>query len=505
MTAYTQQLQPGVTEPTTFLGDSSLVGQQTSGSSTYGYYIEPRLNVSSRFFITPGFRLDGGSAGSHASYNAGGVNSTAVGSGIGGLSAFPKIDLSFVAVDQSHPKKMLTLLRPRLAFGLAGTQPAPQDKLRLFNVVGTLNLAQPNTTTQVTEVSLDGGTTFVPLVELATLGNTQLRPERSREVEGGFDAELWHGRFSVTYTQYNKTKTDAIISIPVAPTVFGTTTYDKNIGEIRNTGTELTFNAQVLQTHALSWNVGGNVSNDNNLVVRLNPGQPTICFGDASSGTCKGTRIEAGFPLFGEFEVPVVGFVDANHNGLIEPGEIIYGDSAKYVGSPEPRYQMNVYTNVSLLNGHLSVNATFAYQNGLLQNNQAALTSGSFAQLPNTPGTPPALQAAVVSATCSGIFFGVPVCGGGGPTPIGLMQVVNTFRFNDLSINYTLPHRMASWFRVPTLSMALQGSNLGLHTNYRGKDPNVNAFSTVSAGDQTADTGQIPLPRTWWLKLTMGN
>jgi hypothetical protein len=55
------------------------------------------------------------------------------------------------------------------------------------------------------------------------------------------------------------------------------------------------------------------------------------------------------------------------------------------------------------------------------------------------------------------------------------------------------------------MTLALQGSNLGLHTNYRGMDPNVNAFSTVNAGDETADLGQIPEPRTWWLKLSVGN
>ena len=55
------------------------------------------------------------------------------------------------------------------------------------------------------------------------------------------------------------------------------------------------------------------------------------------------------------------------------------------------------------------------------------------------------------------------------------------------------------------MTMALQGSNLGLHSNYRGIDPSVNAFSTVSAGDQTADKGEIPQPRTWWLKISMGN
>ena len=55
------------------------------------------------------------------------------------------------------------------------------------------------------------------------------------------------------------------------------------------------------------------------------------------------------------------------------------------------------------------------------------------------------------------------------------------------------------------MTLALQGSNLGLKSNYRGIDPSVNAFSTVSVGDQTADKGEIPQPRTWWLKLSMGN
>ena len=115
-------------------------------ASTTGVHFEPRLNFSSRFFIAPGFRLDGGSGGSHAAYSAGGVNIRARWSsgsgqgqtaGIGDLSLFPKIDFSWVAVDRQSGAPlfgMLTLLRPRLAYGLAGTQPGPADKLRLFNV-----------------------------------------------------------------------------------------------------------------------------------------------------------------------------------------------------------------------------------------------------------------------------------------------------------------------------------------------------------------------------------
>jgi hypothetical protein len=487
--AQTNQLLPGVTEPTSFptIGVNGSVlstfNQSTDASSTYGWYVEPRLNIASKFFVAPGFRLDGGSAsGTHGGFAG------------GGLSPFPKLDLSYVAVDQSHPRGVVTLLRPRVAIGFAGTQPGPADKLRLINANGA-----------GTPVLLNDST-LVPLALLSTLGNTQLRPEQSRELEGGFDAELWHGRLSMTYTQYNKTRHNAILSIPVAPSVeagdvenIQAYMIEKNIGVIRNTGTELTANARVFESRALSWNIGVSLSNDNSLVVSLNKGQQPFCF----TGTLQdgGSCVVAGYPLFSDFALPIAQFADANHDGIIESNEIRYGDSAAFVGQQEPKYQMNLTTGVTLLNGRLSVNATFAYQNGLTQNNQAGFASGALAAILNQPNTPLATQASVVAAdNCAG-----GGCGGPSGSQIGVYQTVNTFRFNNLSINYTLPKTLASWFGVPRMSIAIQGNNLGLHTNYRGKDPGVNAFSTVSAGDETEDLGQLPQPRVWWLKLTMGN
>ena len=503
--AATPSLAPGVASPTSFTtcpdGTSGCgsASQKSSGTSTYGWYIEPRLNFASRFFVAPGFRLDGGSGGSHASYSTGGFTN-------GGLSAFPKVDFSWLAVDRQGTRPLwglLTLLRPRVAFGYAGTQPGLADKLRLFNVVTSSSSANANAKDCGFLITLDGGQTAVPAVCLNSLGNTQLRPERSSELEGGFDATLWQGRLTVTYTQYNKTRHDAILSIPVSPDVWGSS-IEKNIGVIRNTGTELTMNAFVLQSRAVSWNVGANLSNDNNVVVRLNPGQPPFCLdGDLKNG---GACLKAGFPLFGLWARPITSFVDVNHDGVIEPTELRLADSAVYVGQPNPKYQFNLNTGLTLLSGRLSVNATFAYQNGLTQNNLGALYSGSFATLPNAPHTPLATQAAIVAADCGDFFLGSS-CGYLSQTAsyIGVMQTVNTFRFNDLSINYEVPRTVSSWFRVPRMTLALQGSNLGLHTNYRGKDPAVNAFSTVSAGDETADLGQIPEPRTWWLKLSLGN
>jgi hypothetical protein len=483
-TAAVRALTPGVNRPSTFpyqcvvdghLKDCSTFGQSSSATSTYGWYVEPRLNMFERFFLSPGFRLDGGSASG----------------GNAGLTGFPKIDLSYVAVNREGARPLggiLSMLRPRIAFGYAGVQPGPTDKLRLLSQCsGTLGCAQSQ------NITFDG-TTFVSAEYLNTLGNTLLRPERSSEVEGGFDMDLWQDRVQFTGTHYDKVRHDAILSIPVAPSVYGGGQQSVNIGVIRNTGTELQLTGRVFESQAFSWDLSTIWSHNANRVVRLNPGFKS----DYRNG------IVAGYPLFSRWERPIVSFADVDGNGLINQGEVRVGDSSVYVGQQDPKYLMTVNSGVTLV-GRLRIDASFAYRNGINQFN-AGLGSHDgvrgFDLTPNAPGTTLATQAAVEAL--SGNYF---VSGNGGveSTQIGLMQTVNELRWQSVSVSYVLPMRVAKVLRVPHTSVAVQGSNLWLHSNYRGKDPSVNAFSSGAKGDQVQDSGQLPQPRTWWLKFSLGN
>ena len=369
-TAHTNQLASGVTEPSSFpttrldgsLGSPSTFGQTTTSGSTYGVFLTSTIHVLGNLYLNPGFRSDGGSS---------------LGQSVG-LTALPKIDLSYVLVDQSHPRGLLTLLRPRLAVGRAETEPGPTERLRLFD--GTL----PG--------SLNGDTSYAQKVLLTTIGNTKLQPEQSNEIEGGLDMDVWQDRVSLTWTTFNKTRHNAILSIPLAPSVNGGANVNVNVGVIRETGHEATFNAQVFQSSALGWTIGGNLTKQKSVVVSLNKGQPTLDLGN-------GTRVQAGYPLFGRWAQPIAAFADANQDGIIEGNEVRLGDSAVYVGQQDPNYQLNINTGLTFLNGRLSLNATFAYENGLTQFNDGAIQSGAFALLANTPGTPLAMQAAVLEAT----------------------------------------------------------------------------------------------------------
>src|SRR6185312_14104878 len=172
------------------------------------------------------------------------------------------------------------------------------------------------------------GITQTPAVCLQSLGNTLLRPERSSELEGGFDADFWHNRLSLTVSQYNKTRHDAILSVPVAPSVYSfgdVASIQTNIGVIRNMGTEITAVATILENASVRWAMNGMLSRNTNQVVRLNKGQSTIVLNGQGINSIQ-TRVEAGYPLFAVFARPIVAYGDANHNGVIEPTEIRYAD-----------------------------------------------------------------------------------------------------------------------------------------------------------------------------------
>ena len=59
----------------------------------------------------------------------------------------------------------------------------------------------------------------VPGLTLATVGNPELRPERSSEIEGGLDLDLFDSRLSLVVTGYRKTTADALLATPLPPSI----------------------------------------------------------------------------------------------------------------------------------------------------------------------------------------------------------------------------------------------------------------------------------------------
>lgn len=424
--------------------------------STIGWYIEPSINHR-RFWLSTGLRLDGASSfGTRVK-----------------LPSFPKLSISHLISDEPFfpeaLKSVFNTLRLRAAYGHAGRQPGITDRLRLYGA--------PSSNW------IDGR--IVNSVDLSTLGNVNLKPERSREIEGGFDATLLDDRLSIGVTGYRKTTEDALLNMPVAPSVYGRgVSILENVGTIRNAGFELTLGIEPVRSERVTWQSQLHLSRNRNIVVELGPGVEPFYTSSTTSGgqVVSGVRVAPGFPLFGRWNKPILGYADANGNGRLEPHEVILGDTAVYVGGTLPEYSASLHSTVSLFRGALSVSASLQFEDGMSQRNQVASQLAPFSRGWNDPSATFAEQLAVAD-----------------PSGYTWNQTVNTLRLQSMSVRYHVPTRIAQRLGANSLNISLQGTNLGLWTNYSGVDPNVNARPF---GNDLIDTGVLPMPRTWQIRVS---
>lgn len=443
------------------------MSEASDDRSTAGAFVESVLGFADRLYLPLSLRLDAGS----------GLGATV-------RPKYPRISPSFLISDIQAFRRIpvvgrLETVRLRTAYGMSGVQPKISEKLRTYKQVASI---------------VDG--VSVMSVEINSFGNSLLRPERTSEFEGGADIEMGHGRFSVNITSYRKRTIDALVAIDVPNSVNGGGTQLRNVGTVQNTGTEITVNATLLQQRSTLWQVNIGMSRNRNKLLKL--GRDSLLGG--SSGGVR-TQFVEGYPLYGQWALPVTGFADLNGDGWITTGvtggmnEVQLGTTPVYLGAPYPGFESSLHSTLTLLRD-ISVGITFNYQHGLAQKNEMANTTSSIGlnnrRAFNDLTTPLATQAYLAVACRVGLYF--PNC-----SDIGIVQTVSTLRLNALSVGYILPRSLTSYaLGGRTVRIALQGANLGLWTNYTGKDPNVNS----SMSEVVRDAGTLPTSRVW--QMTVG-
>ncbi len=471
---YSDTLVQGIPRPSTLISGTRSGRSTTTG----GWFLEPRLNLNSRFFVNPGFRFDGsGVSGSRGGFR-------------GGLfSLFPKLNFSWIAIDREGGEPLwgvVSQLRPRFAFGIAGVQPAAEWSLR------TLQQDFGDWIPSLTDsIAPEAG------LRIRSVGNTQLGSEKTQEVEGGFDMELWDTRVTVSATGFYKMRKNAIQKLPLAASVGAASrdsisSYYANIGHVRNTGAEFSLTARVLDLPMIGWMVDVSVSKYTNTLVKLFGEKSVIDLGN-------GTRLVEGYPLFGRWSRPISGWSDPQDGTKMWYGDYVVDTAAVYMGMQTPDFEMPFRTSLTLFRGLVSVNGQFNYKAGLTQYNLGG--QDLLGNIYENPNSTYAQQANALAAACYSPM-GTSTANAIGPcTDYGFIQKVNSLRFNSVSVGYNVPRAYLKRLPVSSLSASLQGSNLGLWTNYRGKDPDVNG---TLIGDATSDSGQLPMPRAWSLQIRIG-
>jgi len=213
---------------TTFGGESFLT------NSTLGFYGQEQFAWRDRLFLTAALRVDDNSAfGSNFSW-----------------VTYPKVSGAWVMSDESWwGVRFVDALKLRAAYGETGQQPATFAALRTYSAV----------------TGGDGSSAVTP----TSIGNPDLKPERGKEVEVGFDASGLTDRVSVEFNAYRRTTEDAILAADVAPSSGFAGTRFTNIGEVRSQGIELQLRGTVLNRNNFSLDATLNLSRNMNEVVDL--------------------------------------------------------------------------------------------------------------------------------------------------------------------------------------------------------------------------------------------
>lgn len=99
-------------------------------------------------------------------------------------------------------------------------------------------------------------------------GNPDLTWEKNKILDIGLDLGFFENRLQITADYYTRTTSDLLLNLPVSRTS-GFNTVTRNVGEMKNSGVELTVNAIPVRNNNLRWDISFNTALNKNKVTKL--------------------------------------------------------------------------------------------------------------------------------------------------------------------------------------------------------------------------------------------
>ncbi len=222
---------PGAADPTLNSAAATQAFETRSKIWNAGFFLQNVFDISDRYFVTLGTRVDGNSA---------------FGKGFG-LQVYPKLSGSWILSDESFWPD-LGEFKLRAAFGQSGRAPGAFDAVRTWDPEG-----------------LAGSPAFVP----ENVGNDQVGPEVTEEIEAGFDASWLGDRLTTNFTVYRQITRDALLEVPQIPSNGFTNSQLTNVGKIRNQGVEVELGFTALDTRSWGVDIGGSLTTNHSKLLEL--------------------------------------------------------------------------------------------------------------------------------------------------------------------------------------------------------------------------------------------
>lgn len=413
--------------------------------TTAGYYLNVNAKLLNRLFFDLGFRQDAGSV----------IKTSSSG------SRYPKLASSWLVSDEGFfpQNSFLDLFRLRGAIGYAAVHPDAADLYGSYRYASTV---------------INGNR--VQIANLVSIGNNKLFPERSLEIEGGFDAYLWNDKLEVVFTLAHTALKNAIVTrfLPQSSGL-SSSSRKENIARVDNRSVETSISYRAIDNDAWYLQIGMGITNTGNVIKKL---------GDnvAIQSNTSLNRLQEGYPIAGVWARPILGYGDIDNNGYIAPDEILLGDTTVFMGWSNPRMTSSYNVSMAFLRKAVNVSAQLSHRGSHVQRATYQDTYGLVAI-----GAPVDVQALARANTLTG------------HTNMDASEI----RLTSVSISYALPALFIRRLNLNSANISVQGSNLGLWTKYSGRDPLVN--STMVMNEAASDNGfSVPMPRRYALNLRIG-
>ena len=162
-------------------------------------------------------------------------------------------------------KNVLTDGKIRVSYGVNGTQPKSYYGYKPYYKFGYFY----------------GGTNGMAIAGIA---NQNLKWEKNKAFNVGLDLSFWN-RLSLTFDYYTRTTSDLIFDLPISavPGYYDAPGYyltaPQNVGELKNSGFELTITSNNFNTKDFSWTTTLNLAHNKNKVSKLYGTQDQIISG----------------------------------------------------------------------------------------------------------------------------------------------------------------------------------------------------------------------------------
>ncbi|MDQ3142105.1 MAG: SusC/RagA family TonB-linked outer membrane protein [Bacteroidota bacterium] len=173
---------------------------------------------------------------------------------------YPGVTLGLVLSDAFEITDFVDFLKLRAGYAFTGNDALPYRTSSIYGV------AQ----------SRSGGFGFIDFpiggynsFEIGDrIGNSNLKPERTNELEFGVEAKLFKQRVGFDFSWYDKKTEDQIIEVDIDP-ASGYRAQTVNLGEIQNRGIEFLVDLVPVRTQNFEWGLTFNYSKNKNKVVSL--------------------------------------------------------------------------------------------------------------------------------------------------------------------------------------------------------------------------------------------